>query len=186
MMNDHDKELLSALMDGELQGQELDAALQLIQTNEQAKDRWQHYQLTSDVLHGRNVALYNHDLTARISSAIANEPTHSVPNTKANVIAFPKQFWKQAAGFAVAASLGALAVIGVNNQPQNNLVPNAQIASVEVEPAAVSATQKGKLWTVGENEVEQRLNTYLVEHNEYSDSPSVFSYARVISYDAGQ
>ncbi|HDZ15836.1 MAG TPA: anti-sigma factor, partial [Methylophaga aminisulfidivorans] len=37
-------------------------------------------------------------------------------------------------------------------------------------------------WTVGEGEVEDRLNDYLVDHNEYAGAAGLFSYARVVSY----
>jgi len=191
-------ELLSALVDGELEGQELDDALQLLYSNEQLRQQWQRYQRASDVLHGHSFGQHDHDLTKRISMAVSKEPTFSSSKNKARVIAFPKQFWKQAVSLAVAASVGALAVVGVMSQPQSQLlavVPNEQsqnqVASnkqLQVAENASSqvATVKGKRWTVGKQEVEKRLNSYLVDHNEYANSPDVFSYARVVSYDVGQ
>ena len=46
-MTDDDKLVLSALVDGELTGQELDEAIALINTSEQARQQFQHYQRTS-------------------------------------------------------------------------------------------------------------------------------------------
>jgi len=189
-MTVNQNELLSALVDGELQGQELDRALKFLESNEQARVQFQQYQFSSDVLHGSAHENNRVDLIDRISSALDDEPTYQIdqaPKQKAQVIAFPKQFWKQAAGLAMAASIGALAVVGVISQPQNQLVP-PMVAAVDVEAPVqtMSIAAKGNRWTVEEAEVADRLNTYLVDHNEYAGASGVFSYARVVSYDAGQ
>jgi len=187
-MTVNQNELLSALVDGELLDSELDAVLQLLQTNEQARNQLQRYQGISDVLHDHTLS-HHVDLTDRISAALQDEAEFSVPTTKKNtaqILAFPTQFWKQAASLAVAASIGALAVVGVMTQPQNQIVPSAQMASVEIETMPMIVAQAGKRWTVEEQEVEERLNSYLVDHNEYAGASGVFSYARVVSYDMGQ
>ncbi|NOQ81433.1 MAG: anti-sigma factor [Methylophaga sp.] len=188
-MTVNQNELLSALVDGELQGKELDDVLQLLHTSEQARKQLQRYQRASDVLHDHSLSHHHIDLTDRISVALQNEAEFTSANTikhTAQIIAFPKLFWKQAASLAVAASIGALAVVGVMTQPENQLVPQAQMAAVEIETTPMVVAQTGKRWTVGEQEVEERLNSYLVDHNEYAGASGVFSYARVVSYDMGQ
>lgn len=185
-MTIHQNELLSALVDGELQGDEFEQALQLVITNEQAKIQLQRYQLASDVLQGHVSGSNNVDLTSRISAVLVDEPVFSQTPTnkkKAQVIPFPKQFWKQATGLAIAASVGALAVMGVMTQPQNQLDPLTPLAAID---APVVVAQASNRWTVGEPEVEDRLNTYLLDHNEYAGASGVFSYARVVSYDVGR
>ena len=180
------KELLSALVDGELEGKELDFTLNLLQTDEQARQQWQRYQLASDALHGHNLMGHNVDLTTSISNALDAEPLLST-QVKAKVLHFPQPFWKQAASLAVAASIGALAVVGVMSQSQNNLMPSEQLATLSVEQSTLTqAVQTSERWTVNEEDVEQRLNTYLVDHNEYAGASGVFSYARVVSYEMGQ
>jgi len=185
-MTIHQNELLSALVDGELQGDEIEQALQLVITNEQARMQLQRYQLASDVLQGYVSGSKNVDLTSRISAALVDEPVFSqtlMVKKKAQVILFPKQFWKQATGLAIAASVGALAVMGVMTQPQNQLIPVTPLAAIDA-PTVVA--QAGNRWTVGEPEVADRLNTYLLDHNEYAGASGVFTYARVVSYDAGR
>ncbi len=187
-MTINQNELLSALVDGELQGNEFEQALQIVTTNEQARTQLQRYQLASDVLQGYVSGVPHVDLTSQISAALVDEPVFtqtSTTNKKAQVIPFPKQFWKQATGLAVAASVGALAVVGVMMQPQNQLVPVTPLASIETPAVTTTVAQVGNRWTVGEPEVEDRLNTYLLDHNEYAGASGVFSYARVVSYDAG-
>jgi sigma-E factor negative regulatory protein RseA len=181
-------ELLSALVDGELQGQELDKALQLLNNNEQTRAQLQRYQFASDVLHGNTHGNRRIDLSASVSKALDKEPVYSnkvAVKSKAAVIALPKQFWQQAAGLAMAASVGALAVVGIVSQPQNQLVPTTTVAN-EIRVETTTIATAGNRWTVGEAEVADRLNTYLVDHNEYAGESGVFSYARVVSYEAGQ
>lgn len=177
------QELLSAFVDGELNEQELDELLALMNIDD-ARAEFMRYQLSSDVMHGYNSYSKPVDLTQRLGAALADEATHSAETSKspkAKVLTFPDWFWKQTAGLAAAASIGALAVIGVMNQPQTALTP--QLAEVEpVQPAAETALAASNRWTVGEREVEDRLNNYLVDHNEYAGASGFFSYARVVSY----
>lgn len=187
IMTANQNELLSALVDSELKGKELQEALDLLNSNEQARVQFQRYQIASDVLHGHVSVNQKVDLTERIAAALKDEPAIvSTMKKKASVISFPKQFWKQATGLAVAASVGALAVMGVMTQSQNQLMPTTALASIETPTEAITVAQSPSRWTVGEQEVEERLNTYLVNHNEYAGASDVFSYARVVSYDAGQ
>ena len=193
-MTVNQNELLSALVDGELQGKELEQAMHLLNTSEQARVLFQRYQLASDVLHGHVSSLTSTvDLTSRISMALLDEAepeNNAMPKSKARVIPFPKHFWKQATGLAIAASVGALAVIGVMTQPQNQLVPTSPLVATNAVSTPVNQPVKvaraSNRWTVDEQEVESRLNTYLVDHNEYAGASDVFSYARVVAYDAGQ
>lgn len=185
-MTVNQNELLSALVDGELNGKELDDVLQLLHTDERARRQLQRYQRASDVLHEHGVT-HHIDLTSQISAALHHEAEYSrTIKSKAQLISFPKQFWKQTASLAVAASIGALAVVGVMSQPQNQITPMPQVASVEIETTPMVVAQTGKRWTVQEQEVEERLNNYLVDHNEYAGASGVFSYARVVSYEMGQ
>jgi sigma-E factor negative regulatory protein RseA len=188
-MNTTHKELISALVDGELTGSELNQALELLSTDDQFRGQWQRYQNNRDVLQGHSVDIQI-DLVGRVSSALQDEPTHHVKIEKASVIPFPKQVWKQAAGLAMAASVGAIAMVSVISQPQQQVVPVAPIASLENEQSnervQLAQVNKPNRWTVGEPEVEQRLNDYLVDHHEYGGTSGVFSYARVVAYEAGQ
>ena len=208
-MTANEEELLSALVDGELQGEALDSAIALLSTNEAAKKRFQRYQLTSNVLNGHAIGHQQQDMTQKISAVIAEEPAHSInviqtnepaleaPQTEpptAEVLTFPERFWKQTVGLAVAASFGALAVVGTMTQPEYSVMPASTTASIaaadEPAPTVQVATQMPKepsnRWTVTEQEIEDRLNVYLVDHNEYAGASDIFSNARVIAYESGQ
>jgi sigma-E factor negative regulatory protein RseA len=176
------QELLSAFVDGELNAQELDELLAMMENNDNAKDEYLRYQLASDTLRGYGRHTQPIDLLAKVSQALENEPTYhqSESSAKAAVLTIPNWFWKQTAGLAAAASIGALAVVSVIDQPQMTVSPHL----VQVDPvnAVVTAITASNRWTVGEQEVEDRLNNYLVNHNEYASTSGVFSYARVVSY----
>lgn len=188
MMTVNLNEQLSALVDGELQGEQLDQVLHSLKTDKQAQLQLQRYQHTSDVLNGFTSKPHYTDLSARLTLALEDEPTYTVSaKPKAKVLPFPSHLWKQVSGLALAASVGALAVVGVMTQPENQLVsPAVQTAAYEVKSTVQPQLASSNRWTVSEPEVEERLNTYLVDHNEYAGASGVFSYARVVSYDAGQ
>ncbi|MDT8371955.1 MAG: sigma-E factor negative regulatory protein [Gammaproteobacteria bacterium] len=188
MMTVNYNEQLSALVDGELQGEQLEYVLALLKTDVQAQKQFQRYQHTSDVLHGFATKPHPIDLSESLALALKDEPMHAMRSQpKAKVLPFPSQLWKQISGLAIAASVGALAVVGVMTQPDNQLISTsvqtvANATSNDLQPQRASSNR----WTVGEPEVEERLNTYLVDHNEYAGASGVFSYARVVSYDARQ
>jgi sigma-E factor negative regulatory protein RseA len=176
------QELLSAFVDGELNAQELDELLALMNMDDNARDDYLRYQHASDTLRGYSRHSQPVDLTARLSQVLADEPAHqhSPALKKARVLSVPDWFWKQTAGLAAAASIGALAVVGVINQPQNAVTPPlAQAEQEQIQTTTIAASNR---WTVGEQEVEDRLNNYLVDHNEYAGASGLFSYARVVSY----
>jgi len=177
-------ELVSALVDGQLTGKELDQVLALINSDPKARETFIRYQQTSDVLHGYTRSLNQHSTTliSGVSAAVREEPAYSKTTSgksKSKILAFPQTVWKQATGLAIAASVGALAVVGVVQQQSD--VSSIPVASAVSSEAATLVSQSNR-WTVGEPEVEDRLNNYLVDHNEYAGTSDVFSYGRVVSY----
>ncbi|MCB2427436.1 sigma-E factor negative regulatory protein [Methylophaga pinxianii] len=179
-------ELVSALVDGQLTGNELEQALGLIANDPHAREAFMRYQQASDILHGYTRSI-NHnmlDLTARISASLADEPVYSIATkskSTAKLFRFPENFWKQATGLAMAASVGALAVVGVVQQ-QSSGVDNMPMASVVADESPATLISQSNRWTVAEPEIEDRLNNYLVDHNEYVGTSGMFSYGRVVSY----
>jgi sigma-E factor negative regulatory protein RseA len=209
-MTTDDNELLSALVDGELQGPELDRAIALLSTNADARERLQRYQLTSDVFHGYGIGHQQADFAQKITTALIDEPRHSPlpdkPVEKAKAISLPVRFWQHTLGLAIAASFGALAVVGVMEDPEAQFVPMVPMAVLNMTPVLApvrslaiaphtmvavaktvpSTSSRGNRWTVEEQEIEDRLNVYLVDHNEYAGVSDIFSNARVVAYESGQ
>ena len=198
-MTTDDNELLSALVDGELRGRELEKAMALLSADQSARECLQRYQICRDAFHGYGTKQQAR-ATQKISAAIVLEAKHKLVNVQAvektNVISLPIRFWQQSLSLAVAASIGALAVVGVMTQPNIQTVPMAALESTQgLEPAEITVAaskaealplNSGNRWTVEEQEIEDRLNIYLVDHNEYAGVSDIFSNARVIAYESGQ
>ena len=198
-MTTDDNQLLSALVDGELRGRELDKALALLSKDQSARECLQRYQISRDAFHGYGTKQQAR-ATQKISAAIVLEAKHKPVNVQAvektNVISLPIRFWQQSLSLAVAASIGALAVVGVMTQPNIQTVPMAALESTQgLEPAEITVAaskaealplNSGNRWTVEEQEIEDRLNIYLVDHNEYAGVSDIFSNARVVAYESGQ
>jgi sigma-E factor negative regulatory protein RseA len=188
-MTANQQELLSAFVDGELDSQELDQLLALMNSDEKLRADYLSYQFTSDLMHGYTTGKQSVDLTARISKALGDVAPLTQSNVpqqlKARVLTLPNWFWKQTAGMAAAASIGALAVMGVMNQPQTAVTSTPDLAQAEPVQKNIAVAASNR-WTVGEQEVEDRLNNYLVDHNEYAGASGLFSYARVVSYGKEQ
>lgn len=178
-------ELVSALVDGQLTGSELEQALELISNDSSAREAFMRYQQASDILHGytRSITQNPIELTSRISAALDVEPVYSMvteAKSSAKLLRLPKNFWKQATGLAMAASVGALAVVGVVQQQSG--IDNIPVAGVVANESPVTMLSQSNRWTVAEPEIEDRLNNYLVDHNEYVGTSGMFSYGRVVSY----
>ncbi|WP_370679631.1 sigma-E factor negative regulatory protein [Comamonas sp. GB3 AK4-5] len=151
------KELLSALVDGELQGDELAQALTWAEGNE-GHGSWQLYHLVGDVLRSPELAHHSqHDLLGGLRAQLAKEPPLAlqparleqlapaqppltsalagrVPDPVANASVFR---WKMAAGVA---SVAAVAALGWNLV----VVPagqGSQLAQAGSAPAAQLASQ---------------------------------------------
>lgn len=178
-MTTNENEYLSALMDGEISGVDLDWALQKLADDPEALARITRYQLARDVLNSKLSVAPQIDLRGRIADAIAEEPTPTLAiepaATKDNVVPLRRNtWWKQATGLAMAASLGALVMVGV--MPDNDSQSGMMLAAAE------KPNNNGTRWTVGAPEVASRLDHYLVDHSEYSGAPGAFSSARVVVY----
>ena len=132
-MTEHlkNKELLSALVDGELYGDDLAQAVAWAEENE-GHSSWQIYHLVGDVLRSPELAHHSqHDLLTGLRAQLANEPrpqlqpaqleqlapaqpplTSVMANQVHDPVANASVFrWKVAAGFA---SVAAVAAIGWN------------------------------------------------------------------------
>ena len=116
--NRHEHEWVSALMDGQLRGDELQAALASMDC-EGARECWQVYHLVGDVLRSPDLAAQPADSTfvARLSERLAQESRPSAPvavpqavlNTTMPAANDGLFRWKMAAGLA---SFAAVAAVG--------------------------------------------------------------------------
>ncbi|WP_101759301.1 sigma-E factor negative regulatory protein [Oceanicoccus sp. KOV_DT_Chl] len=115
-MSEQLQESISALVDGEAQELELRRVLSVDgEEKVSLQQRWSRYHLARDVMHGEDVhGQFRHmDISKQVSMAISEQPAHSSTASKA--------WWQPVAGFAVAASVAAAVVIGV--QTSGSITP---------------------------------------------------------------
>lgn len=196
--DDHnaDAERMSALMDGELPEREARELLDRIATEPVLQTRWARYHAARSALDAGAVRM-SPDFVDRVRAAREREPAILAPERPQTVAAG----WRRPlAGFAVAASV-ALAAFGAMNvlrDTPTTTVPSP-VADMDgggstalgngsgaVTPVAVATRERG---VTGSGAVRERLMLYLASHNEYADTvdmPTVISYGRLSSLNAGQ
>ncbi len=122
-MNDEKKEQLSAFMDGELDGRDKNLVDQLLKDPE-LLGAWSRYHLVSDCLKQCLPDSIDRDLAGNISKSLQKEPAIVTP------VRLSHPLLKPVTGFALAASVTALAILGIQQQfvggphetPQDTLV----------------------------------------------------------------
>jgi sigma-E factor negative regulatory protein RseA len=189
VMNDEINEQLSALMDGELPSEEIESVLLAFKAKEQIRRRWATYHLARDSMQGHLLEASLCDLAGQVSRALENEPYPPAEQHRRADVSRQLYFkWRYAASLAVAASLSAITVLGIQALANKPLSSEPQIATAppRVAPSseAVSVLENNHPWAVLEPEVEERLNTYLVNHAEYIDMPGMLRYGRIVSYES--
>ena len=122
-MNEANKEQLSAFMDDEVDGLHKSQVDRMLKDPE-LLDTWSRYHLVSDCLKRNLPEHLDRDMAGKISESIEREPAIVAPGVMSH------SFAKPVAGFAIAASVAALAIFGIQQQrpagpheiPQDTLV----------------------------------------------------------------
>lgn len=178
------------------------------------------YQMISDVLHNEMPQRLMTDFSQQVMQQISLEPAVSVATQVSTdkPSESPRGSWlsailfKPLAGFALAATVAAVVVVGVQ-QNQNPLQDEAttvaqtesdssfklqQLANLPVvnnsNALRVSAGSEPQLAAdpvlkIKRNDaaVQQKLNTYLINHNEYASSlQGIIPQVRVVGYDSNK
>jgi sigma-E factor negative regulatory protein RseA len=184
MMNESNKEQLSALVDGEHDSEHtLDDLIQ----DQTMKDTWSRYHLIGDCLRDNLPEKISNQISTQVTNALRDEPTILAPQTT-------KRFnLKPLAGFAIAASVAMVAVFTIQSGNEIDSVSNGAptIAATTVvqpqtfsfpEPQALPAAVKQS--DTPESVANQRLNNYLMNHSEYRSNGSVnaiLPYVRIVT-----
>lgn len=107
-------EQLSSFLDGELTEDQCETFIGRLCKDEGMKACLARYQLISDTMRNQLPVSMKPDFVQSVISAIESEPTVLAPSpSRSN---FTSNISKKAAGFAIAASVATLAVIGVQSQ----------------------------------------------------------------------
>lgn len=102
------------LVDNELEQWEMEEALHELMQDSELQARWRNYHLIGEAMRGQLATPVCPDFTARMARAMESEPIHfPVPKSNPASPALPSSRTRTAVGFALAASLSAVAVVGV-------------------------------------------------------------------------
>ena len=185
-MNDQ-TDKLSTLMDGELRDQ--DKWLEKLAKDEEMKDVWKRYHLARDAMKGQLSDFPALDISAAVSSSLKDEPVILTPIWRR---ISPQYVMKQAAGLAVAAAVGTIAVLSVQQTQIVSPDTNALASATNQQVVARSIPSTGQIRQVSfttrkklDADVESKLSGYLVNHNEFATSvrvSGVMPYTRIVSF----
>jgi len=163
------KSKISALLDGELERHEADAALEALRTEGLARDSWRAYHLIGDSM--RDTRLLSDGFAERVAAQLAEEPTVLAPRAR-RILA--QRRWQL---LSAAASLAAVTlVVAVAFPPQD--------ATDSVPPQVAAALPQIETVQVAPPEA---VDDYLLAHQGYSPRNSLqgmAAYVRTVSSDA--
>jgi sigma-E factor negative regulatory protein RseA len=165
---------ISALMDGEAEGQEARQAMLRLGDTGEARETWATYHLIGDVMRGEALPAFN--ISPRVAAAIAREPAIVAPQP-ARRASRPLTY-----ALSAAASVSAIAVVGWMAFSTGSIVtPPAEVARAVV-PAAVPQPQPEAQLVSSPSD--GLMNEYLLAHQGVSPGNSlhgVAPYIRTIS-----
>jgi negative regulator of sigma E activity len=190
-MNEDMKLQLSSLMDGE-SVRDAERTVSDLSRSEPLRRTWRRYHLIADALCNNLPVHIDQRMVDRIAAAITNEPAVLVPRRSAW-----GRLLKPAAGFAIAASVTAIAILGLNQESQQPV--ELQLVKVVDKPrpyqnyfnryAFPAATQvlTAPVQPTEEATPNPQLNSYLVNYNEARASQSAVQgippHVRIIAND---
>jgi len=170
-------EKISALMDGELDGQQAQQQIRRLGENEELASSWHAFHLIGDAM--RNERPLSPGFSQRVNSRIAAEPTVLAPRRSASkrVVAYALS---AAASLSAAALVGwvALSPVPPASQPE---IAKASLPAVPVVPASATSASAP---TVASVPSDGTMNEYLMAHQEFSPSTAlqgVAPYIRSVS-----
>ncbi|MEJ2762322.1 MAG: sigma-E factor negative regulatory protein [Gammaproteobacteria bacterium] len=133
-MSERNRESLSAFMDGELEGDPTPVIDSLIR-DESVRLKWMRYHLIADVMKHSTPEAFDRRFVSRLAARLETEPTVLCPTRRK-----APAYLKPAAGVAIAASVAAMAIIGVQWQGRE-VQPelSAPAKTVAEAPAMMSA-----------------------------------------------
>ncbi len=172
-------EKLSALMDNELDELETRRLLASLGEDAAARATWGRYHAIRAVLRREALPARGRDIARHVRERLTGQPG-------------PGRDWspltRRAGQLALAASVAGIAILGARLWLGNTNAPAPQTAQNDAVPATEYLRASTTRWDTKEREVENTLNAYLVEHNEFAPGAGVsgmLPYVRVVGYDAG-
>ena len=208
------QEKISSMVDGELNHEECAEVVAEITAGNESSS-WDQYHLIGEAMRHNLPDTICPDLSINISAAIASEPVHqsnSIPlatNTDqavTNVVPAVTQVKSPVFGYAIAASISMIAIVGLFQLNQGeSLSPVVTQLVVSHQPQAVSAPLiNGISWSQQTSQEtvlvrrhqslptvpSERVHRYLINHNQHSVAMpaqgAMLPYVRMVGYERAQ
>lgn len=188
-MTEQQRQTLSVLLDAELSQHEIAGEIRKLVQNKHNHGVWQRYHLIGDAMRQELGPVVDMGLAERISKSLEDEPIVFSPGALKHSSG---KWFKPAAGVAIAASVAMLAITVaprvVNmDLPEQSINP---VAAAKPPAENLYVADDGTRWELlSKPKVESRLNSYLVNHQEYAPAGNmkgIMPYAKFVSYDGGQ
>lgn len=129
----HNRQQLSALMDGALPPDEARFLLRRLQHDDELSECWERWQLAGEAMRGHATAVLPHGFARRVGSAIASDVAAFTPGAQ------PRVRWARWGGsVALAASVAVVALLATRQPPTAPGQPDASIAVVTPAPVVDS------------------------------------------------
>jgi len=179
------KEQLSAFIDSEASEIEERRVLKVLASDRALRDTWERYQVMRAAIRRELDGVFLPGLADRLAPKIQNIPPAHAPSLMRQIT--PTNAVRAVGATAIAASVAVFAIIGLQtlNQPTEGTA--AQLAANKTSSGEYirAATTR---WDTNQPELEDALNVYLVEHNEFAPTGmnSMLPYVRVVIYDSNQ
>lgn len=188
-----DEQTLSSVMDGEGTTSE---ALAGVAASSATRAAWARYHLIGDVLRDNSSAIAPAAFSGSIAARIADEPTVLAPRGRT------KSVMRPVAGFAIAASVATLAVLGIQRMepaevsgpapaiamaPAIDAVPVPAATAPALAAAAVDPGPAPLELARDTQPAQRRFNSYLVKFNEQRSNvgvPGVNPYVRIVGFES--
>lgn len=165
------KSRISALMDGELDRAEAEAAVDALRDEGEAREAWRAYHLAGDAM--RDSPLVSRNFAARVAARLAEEPTVLAPRPRP-VLA--ERRWQLMGAAASLAAVALVAAVAFGPHDDAQLAPVAKAPAAPTAPAGESA----------QVDPPETANEYLLAHQGYSPRNSLqgtAAYVRTVSSD---
>lgn len=177
------KESISALMDAQLSEPERLRLLTELSHDHELRKTWERYHIIRAALSKDLGPVISAELGDRIATHVHELPPPT--GTRVTWIRDWRPVVRWAGSLALAASVAAVAILGVQwfVSDDRQGAPQQVAARSDQQGSYVRA---GIRWVPVEPEVGRILNTYLVEHHEFTPTSSmngVMSYGRFVVYD---
>lgn len=212
-MTEKVNEQISALVDGELDSEEQEFLLRRLAQDQDLQSKWDRYHLISDALQNHLPSKMDTGLAALVRNELEKEnglqegeQSSELQGSGSQKKGWVKSVVKSVAGLSIAASVAVFSIIGI--QQYNSLQTDNGIEPVAISSALSSTSPvtfekrlatapgsdvspvyirvSGTRWNLDRPKMGSRLNSYLVNHNEYASATNLqgmVHYARIAGYD---